>query len=53
MKGIQEIFFFHADTTSENVKVAITDEHSRYTAIVDYKQLIYALKEDLKLEVTE
>ena len=53
MKGIQEIFFFHADTTSENVKIAITDEQSRYTAIIDYKQLIYALKNDLNLEVKE
>jgi hypothetical protein len=52
MNGIQEIFFYHAPA-NKNVNITIKDERSEYTAIVDYEKLIYALKEDLELEVKE
>ena len=52
MKGIQEIYFYRAQA-DKNVKVTIKDGLSEYTAIVDYKKLLYGLMVDLGLEVKE
>ena len=54
MKGIQEVYFSNSiDVFDRNVRITIRDEKSEYVAKVDYDQLIYALKNDLNLEVKE
>ena len=52
MKGIQEVYFNNSDVIVDgNVQIIIKDEMSEYKAKIDLKQLIYALKEDLDLDV--
>lgn len=54
MKGIQEVYFSNClDLRDRNVRITIRDEQSEYVARVDFEQLIYALKNDLNLEVKE
>ena len=52
MKGIQEVFFSSASVIVDgNVMITIRDEMSEYKAKIELKQLIYALKQDLDLDV--
>ena len=52
MKGIQEVFFSNASVIVDgNVMITIRDDNSEYKAKIELKQLIYALKQDLDLDV--
>ena len=52
MKGIQEVYFNNSDVIYDgNVQITIKDEMSEYKAKIELKQLIYALKKALDLDV--
>ena len=53
MRSIQDIRFEDRDTRTGTVRVVITDDLTQYAARIDYASLLYALKEDLGLEVRE
>jgi len=52
VKGIQEVYFNNSNVIYDgNVQITIKDEMSEYKAKIELKQLIYALKKDLDLDV--